>query len=307
MHTPWHGVFPAITTQFHTDESVDTSATLRHLDRLMASGIHGVIFLGTVGENCSLTHHEKIELLGAAAAHIKGRIPLLTGVAESTTRLACTYARDAAKAGVDGLMVLPAMVYKSDAREAIYHISSVADAASLPVMVYNNPVSYGVDLKPEDFGHFTKNPLITSIKESSENPRRITGIRRIHGDRFRLFCGVDDLVLESFPGGIDGWISGLVNAFPAENAALWSLLVSGRFAEARVLAQWYAPLLELDTLPKLVQYIKLAMAEVGLGSELCRAPRLAITGDERARVLGIIRDAIRTRPDLAAFGTARSS
>jgi 4-hydroxy-tetrahydrodipicolinate synthase len=296
----WRGVFPAVTTQFKRDESVDVPATLGHLDVLLKSGVHGLVMLGTLGENCSLTHAEKAELLRAVCGHVKGRVPVLTGVAETTTAGACSYAGDAKRAGVDGLMVLPAMVYPSDTRETVHHISAVAGAAKLPVMVYNNPVSYKVDLKPEDFEAFLGNEYCVAIKESSDDPRRVTDIRRLHGERFALFCGVDDLVVESYAAGIDGWVAGLVNAFPAENAALWGMLERGAWKEARELYRWFAPLLHLDTHAKLVQYIKLAMQEERLGTERCRAPRLELAGEERERVLGVIRAAVKIRPRLGA-------
>ena len=225
-----------------------------------------------------------------------GRVPVLTGVAEYTTSLACRFSADAAKAGVDGLMVLPAMVYKSDARETVAHFKTVAGSTGLPVMIYNNPVSYKVDILPETFGEFVGVKNIVAIKESSEDPRRITDIRNAVGDRFTLFCGVDDLVMETYVLGAEGWISGLVNAFPGENRLLWDLLEAGKFAEARAVYGWYTPLLHLDTHPKLVQYIKLAAAECGLGTELTRAPRLPLVGEERERILKLIRTAMANRP-----------
>ncbi|MBI5865684.1 MAG: dihydrodipicolinate synthase family protein [Planctomycetes bacterium] len=301
MSATWRGVFPAATTQFHEDERIDLDATMRHIDVLVDSGIHGLVMLGTVGENGSLSGDEKLAVMRAAVARVGKRVPVLAGVAENTTAAACRFAREARSAGVDGLMVLPAMIYHADTRETIHHMRVICDAAELPVMVYNNPVSYGVDLKPADFESLARDPRIIAIKESSDDPRRIAELRRLYGDRFALFCGVDNLVLESFAVGATGWISGLVNAFPRENAALWRLLERGAFERARELYAWYLPLLRLDTLPKLVQYIKLAMQEVGLGRETCRAPRLRLDGTEREEVVGLIRAAIRTRPDLSAI------
>ena len=302
MSVSWQGVFPAATTQFRPDESLDLPATLAHIEAMIEAGIDGLVLLGTVGENCSLEAAEKREILKAAVDHVAGRIPVLTGVAEYTTALACRFAADALKAGVDGLMVLPGMVYKSDARETIAHFRAVARATDLPIMVYNNPISYGVDLKPAAFVELADEPTLVAIKESSEDPRRITDLRNAVGDRYILFCGVDDLVLESFILGASGWVSGLVNAFPRENRLLWDLAVAGRFEEAREVYRWYTPLLHLDTHPKLVQYIKLANAECGYGTEMVRAPRLAISGSERDEILGIIRKAIATRPDPALIG-----
>ena len=231
---------------------------------------------------------------------VRGRIPVLTGVAEYTTALACRYARDVEQLGVDGLMVLPGMVYKSDERETITHFRAIAGATGLPIMIYNNPVSYGVDVPPEAFAQLADVPNIVAIKESSENVRRMTDLVNIVGDRFILFAGVDDLVLESMLLGVQGWVSGLVNAFPNENRALWDLASAGRWEEARELYRWYTPLLHLDTKVKLVQYIKLAMAETGLGSEMVRAPKLPLAGAEREAILKIIRHAIATRPAMAA-------
>ena len=252
--------------------------------------------LGTVGENSVLEYPEKLEVLRSIRQLVGGRAPVLTGVAECSTALACRFAADAQKFGVDGLMVLPAMIYKSDPRETMAHFRAVARASDLPILVYNNPVSYGVDITPAMFVDLADEPKFVAIKESSENVRRITDLKNLCGDRYRLFCGVDDLVLESVLLGATGWVSGLVNAFPAENRLLWDLAASGRTEEALRVYRWYTPLLHLDTHVKLVQYIKLAMAETGLGSEVVRAPRLPLVGAEREAILAIIRKAIQTRP-----------
>lgn len=301
MMVNWHGVFPAITTQFRHDQSLDLAATSRHLNTMIEAGIHGVVALGTVGENTALEYHEKLEVIRELKQTARGRIPVLTGVAEYTTALACRFARDAERAGVEGLMVLPGMVYKSDERETLTHFRTIAQSTGLPIMIYNNPVSYGVDLKPEAFVELAGQPNIVAIKESSEDVRRITDLRNTVGDRFILFGGVDDLILESIALGAEGWVSGLVNAFPHENRELWDLATSGKWHQARELYRWYTPLLHLDTKVKLVQYIKLAMQETGLGSELTRAPRLPVVGAEREEILQTIRSAIATRP---MIGTA---
>ena len=301
-HPTWNGVFPATTTQFNADGSLDIPATMKHLDVMIEAGVHGFVMLGTVGENCSLEKEEKLDVLRATVEHVNGRVPILTGVAEYTTDLACRYAAAAKETGIDGLMVLPAMVYKTDKRETVYHFRSVAAATDLPIMIYNNPVSYGVDIQPETFVELADEPNFTTIKESSEDPRRITHLRNLCGDRYQLFAGVDDLVLESLVLGIDGWVSGLVNAFPVENRLIWDLVHADRWAEAREVYRWYTPLLKLDTLPKLVQYIKLAVQECGRGSEMTRAPRLPIEGDERDEILAIINKGIETRPDPAKYG-----
>ena len=298
MNVNWHGVYPAATTQFKDDLSLDLDATGRHLETMIDAGIHGVIMLGTVGENCSLEYGEKLDVLKSTVELVGGRIPVLTGVAEYTTALACRFAADARQAGVDGLMVLPAMVYKSDPRETIAHFRTVAGATDLPIMCYNNPVSYGVDITPEMFSELADEQTIVAIKESSENVRRITDLINLTGDRYILFCGVDDLVLEAAMLGATGWVSGLVNAFPAENRLVWDLAMDGRWEEAREVYRWYTPLLHLDVHVKLVQYIKLAQQECGLGSEITRPPRLPLVGEEREQVLNIIRQGIETRPQL---------
>jgi dihydrodipicolinate synthase/N-acetylneuraminate lyase len=296
MTVDWKGVFPAITTQFRPDESLDLAATAKHLEAMIAAGIHGVVFLGTVGENTALEYQEKLAVLREMKRAVGGRIPLLTGVAEYTTRLASRFAADAERIGVDGLMVLPAMVYKSDERETISHFRTVARATGLPILAYNNPVSYGVDITPEMFAELAGEPNLVAIKESSEDVRRITDLVNLLGGRYILFGGVDDLILESILLGAQGWISGLVNAFPHESRLLWDLASSGEWDKARALYRWYTPLLHLDTRIKLVQYIKLAMQETGLGSETVRAPRLPLVGQEREEILAIIRQAIASRP-----------
>ena len=298
MRPDWKGVYPAVTTQFKADQSLDIPATVAHIGAMLDAGVHGLVMLGTVGENCSLEWAEKFEILAAAKQAANGRVPVVSGVAEYTTNLARRFAQQAEDAGMDGLMVLPAMVYKSDARETIAHFRAVAKASALPILIYNNPVSYGVDITPEMFAELADEPNFAAIKESSENVRRITDIINRVGDRYVLMGGVDDLALESALLGAFGWVSGLVNAFPRENVRLWDLIQAGEWARARALYRWYTPLLHLDTLPKLVQCIKLAQQECGLGSEQVRAPRLPLAGAERASVLAVIRDAIATRPAL---------
>jgi dihydrodipicolinate synthase/N-acetylneuraminate lyase len=298
MQVNWKGVFPAITTQFRVDQSLDLASTERHLDTMIRAGIHGVVLLGTVGENTALDYQEKLTVMKELKQAVGGRIPVLTGVAEYTTALACRFARDAENIGLDGLMVLPAMVYKSDDRETLAHYRAVCGSTSLPIMAYNNPVSYSVDITPEMFHTLEDVENLVAIKESSENVRRVTDLVNVTGKRFILFAGVDDLILESILLGAQGWISGLVNAFPEENRVLWELATSGQWEQARELYRWYTPLLHLDTKVKLVQYIKLAMQETGLGSELTRAPRLPLVGAEREEILAVIRHAIQTRPAL---------
>jgi len=291
----WRGVFPAALTQFGTDGALDQPATMRHLDALVAGGAHGLVLLGTLGENSSLEADEKRDLVRAAVDRVAGRVPVLAGVAECTTAAACRFAADCERLKLDGLMVLPAMVYKSDPRETAAHFRAVAAASGLPIMIYNNPVSYGVDLPPEALADLADESKFVAVKESSDDVRRITDIINLLGDRFAVFCGVDDLALEALLLGADGWVAGLVNAFPAETRQLWDLATTGRLDEARDLYRWFMPLLHLDTHVKLVQYIKLAAQECGLGSEDVRMPRLRLAGVEREAVLRVIHERLAVR------------
>ena len=295
----WSGVFPATTTQFARDESLDVAATQKVVSALIDDGVNGIICMGTVGENCSLSGSEKRTLMAAIREVAAGRVPVLSGVAENSSALAAQYARDAEKIGIDGLMVLPAMVYKSNRRETLHHYRTVARSTALPIMVYNNPVSYGVDITVDMFGELADLPNIVAIKESSEDTRRLTNLRRAHGDRFVLFGGVDDIVLESLMLGATGWVSGLTNALPVESVALFALAKAGRYAEALAIYRWFMPLLQLDTIPTLVQCIKLAEQLMGRGSEMVRSPRLCLEGEDRAWVEGLVRDALASRPKLS--------
>jgi len=298
--TQWKGVYPAVTTHFKPDQSIDFAATAAHIERLLRAGMHGFIMLGTVGENCSLEPEEKRQVLKLAVDTVKGRVPVLAGVAEYTAALAGRYAVDAKKIGINGLMVLPPMVYKSAPRETLAHFRAVARASDLPIMVYNNPPAYGVDITPEMFAELASESTIVAIKESSDDPRRLTDIINATGNRYTLFCGVDDLILESLVLGCVGWVSGLVNAFPEESVRLYDLVVASRHKEALPLYRWFMPLLHLDIGHRLVQQIKLAQNMAGLGSELVRAPRLVLEGAEREQVRAIVQRALDQRPRLAA-------
>ncbi len=300
MDATWAGVYPAATTQFTSDQALDLEATKSHVKTLIEAGVHGLIMLGTVGENTALEPDEKRAVLKAALEAADGRVPVLSGVAECSTALACRFAEDAAAIGLDGLMVLPAMVYKSDARETLNHFRSVAHASDLPIMCYNNPVSYGVDMTPEMFAELGDEPTVVAIKESSDDPRRLTDIVNCCGERYILFCGVDDLALEAVILGAVGWVAGLVNAFPQETMRFWALATAGRYEEARDLYRWFMPVLHLDCHVKLVQYIKLAQAMAGLGSETVREPRMTLEGEERRRVADVVQRALDSRPKLAA-------
>jgi 4-hydroxy-tetrahydrodipicolinate synthase len=298
--TQWKGVYPAVTTHLKPDQSIDFAATAAHMERLLRAGVHGFIMLGTVGENCSLEADEKRQVLKLAVDAVKGRVPVLAGVAEYTAALAGRYAVDARTIGIDGLMVLPPMVYKSAPAETLAHFRTVARASDLPIMVYNNPPAYGVDITPEMFAELASEPTIVAIKESSDDPRRLTDIVNATGNRYTLFCGVDDLIFESLVLGCVGWVSGLVNAFPEESVRLYDLVMAGRHKEALPLYRWFMPLLHLDIGHKLVQQIKLAQHIAGLGSEMVRAPRLILEGAEREHVRAIVQRALDQRPRLAA-------
>lgn len=298
MSTNWTGVFPAVTTKFKADFSLDFAAMERHIEAQLAAGVHGIVVLGSLGENGSLTASEKQEILELAVNVSNRRVPVLSGVAETTTKVACEFVERTVKKGVDGFMVLPAMQYVADRRETMAHLRTVAKASDKPIMIYNNPVSYRVDVTPEMFAELADEPKFVALKESSDDIRRLTDIRNLVGERYQIFMGVDDLALESFVLGADGWVAGLVCAFPKETVALFKLAKSGRMAEALALYRWFMPLLHLDVSTKFVQNIKLAEAMVGLGTERVRPPRLPLSGEERTRVEGIIRKALETRPAL---------
>jgi 4-hydroxy-tetrahydrodipicolinate synthase len=298
MQVDWQGVFPALMTEFTTEGALDLASTQRHVEACFAAGCSGLIMLGTLGENTSLAPEEKEQVLRAAVEATAGRGPVLSGVAEYTTELGIAHARRAERAGCAGLMVLPCMVYEQDEREAVHHFRTLAGATALPIMIYNNPVAYKVDLKPEGFRALAECANIVAIKESSHDSRRMTDSWNVLGDRFLMFCGVDDLVLENVVCGAVGWVSGMVNSFPQEAVRLFALARAGRIEEARALYRWFMPLLHLDVDKKLVQYIKLANQMTGMGAEWVRAPRLPLVGEERARVEAIVRRAIETRPAL---------
>jgi len=300
---PWRGVFPAITTQMHKDGALDLDATARHIDALLASGVTGMVMLGSLGENQSLEADEKRRVMEMSVKVIGGRVPVLSGVAETGTTTACAYVRDCERMGADGFMLMPPMVYRSpDARESLAHFRTVAQATGLPIMIYNNPISYGHDLTPELLAKLADQPNFVAVKESSGNPRRITDLHNVVGDRYAIFTGVDDVVLESAILGLDGWVAGTGIAFPQENQHLWELMQRGEWDAARALYRWFTPLLHLDTHPKFVQYIKLLVQECGLGSEWVRAPRLTLAGEERERVLATIHEGLAKRPTLPARG-----
>ena len=296
MKLHWSGVFPVCTTQLKKDQSLDLPATARHVEALIASGVSGIIMRGSLGENQTLEPVEKRAVVRCAVEVARGRVPVLSGVAESSDAVAVHFVRDVGKLGASGVMLMPPMSYKGDSRETLAYFRAVARGGGLPVMIYNNPISYGNDITPAMFAKLADEPALVALKDSSGDPRRITEIHNAVGGRYAVFTGVDDLILESSILGIDGWVAGTGIAFPAENQHLWELTRAGRWDEARKFFRWFQPLMKLDTHPHFVQYIKLCAQETGLGAEWVRAPRLPIAGEERKRVLKIIRDGIKMRP-----------
>ena len=296
LQVDWQGVYPAVPTQFNEDFSLDIKGTQKHVEALLSEGIHGLVMLGTIGENCSLSLDEKIQVLKATDEVNKGSVPLLNGIAEYTTAGACETAVAAAKVGVDGFMVMPAMVYNSDRRETVNHFKTVASATDLPIMCYNNPPVYKVDITPEMFEDLAEIENIVCIKEAAGDTRRITDLFNKFKDRYIIFSGLDDVALESILLGCTGWISGLVDAFPRENGLMWHAATSGNWDKALEIYRWYMPMLHFDSHPKLVQYVKLASAEMGYGTEIVRPPRLPLIGEQREEALKIIRESAATRP-----------
>jgi len=288
-----------MTTQMRRDGSLDLEATARHAEVLIESGITGLVILGSLGENQMLSAEEKRLVVAEIVRLVAGRVPVLSGVAETSTAEACRYVRDCESFGADGVMLMPAMVYRTpDPEETLAHFRTVARSTGLPIMIYNNPISYGNDLTPELFARLAEVPNFVALKESSGNTRRITDLHNAVGDRYAIFTGVDDLVLESAVLGIDGWIAGTGIAFPAQNQYLWELMQAGEWVKAREIYRWFAPLLHLDIHVKFVQYIKLAVQECGLGREWVRAPRLILSGAERKAVLKVIREGVATAPEV---------
>jgi 4-hydroxy-tetrahydrodipicolinate synthase len=292
----WRGVFPALTTKFTANDELDWQAMEKHLAFQLDAGVHGLIILGSLGENASLSAEEKLEMVRFFARADRGGRPLVVCVAECSTRAAREFVRAAEDGGAEGFMLLPPMRYPSDRRETLTYLQDVAAAASRPIMLYNNPVAYGTDLVAADFARLADNPRFEAIKESSEDTRRIPEIRRLVGERFALFCGVDDLALECFALGAVGWVAGLVAAFPRETVRLWELCQADRWGEARELYDWFLPLLHLDVGPKFVQQIKLVESLMGVGSARVRAPRLQLNEADASRVEQVLAEALEARP-----------
>lgn len=292
----WAGVYPAATTQFNSDLELDIDATQRVQAALLKDGVHGLVLIGTVGEGNSLAAEEKRHVLEAAVEVANGKVPVIAGVSEFTTATAAAFVRDAERIGASGFMVLPGMVYVPTPHELEHHFRTVARATSLPIMLYNNPPSYRVNIDLGTLGRLAELPNIVSLKESSPDPRRFTDIINAFGERFVLFAGLDDIAFEGLTLGAKGWVSGLTNAFPAESLALYESIQKGELERARAIYRWFMPLLHLDSEPDLVQSIKLAEQLMGRGSERVRPPRLPLEGARRESVITMVERARDTRP-----------
>jgi 4-hydroxy-tetrahydrodipicolinate synthase len=293
----WQGVFPAITTPLKEDLSVDLEFLSWHLEAMLEAGCRGVVPLGSLGESATLTFGEKGAILEACRRALDKRAPVVAGVAALSTSEAIAVANLALEIGCDGLMVLPPYVYRGDRRETMAHFSAVVGATPLPCMLYNNPIAYGTDVSAQELAELAvRHPNLRAVKESSGDVRRVTAIRTLLKDRLAIFVGVDDLIVEGVAAGAVGWIAGLVNALPKESVRLFEFVLAGKVAEARVLYDWFLPLLRLDVVPKFVQLIKLAQQECGMGSERVRPPRLTLEGAERDEALALIRERLARRP-----------
>ena len=301
MSIHWKGVFPAITTKFNSRQSLDIDLFCKNIIAQTAAGVNGIVVGGTLGEASVLTLEEKEILLKTTLDVVSNKIPVVFNIAEGATAEAVKQAELADKWGAKALMLLPPMRYKSDPRETVTYFKTIADVTNLPVMIYNNPVDYRIEVTLDMFEELAKAPTIQAIKESTRDVTNVTRMINRFGDRYKILCGVDTIAMEELLVGADGWVAGLVCAFPKETVAIYRLTKAGRIEEASKIYRWFMPLLELDIHPKLVQYIKLCEAEVGLGSEYVRAPRLTLVGEERERILNIIHTALADRPELPDY------
>lgn len=298
MSINWKGVYPAVTTKFTADDELDIKATALGLKAQLDAGVHGIVLGGTLGEASTLTVKEKEKLMETSLDTAAQKVPVLMNIAEQSTADAIKAAHKAEDFGVNGLMMLPPMRYFSDHRETVQYFSDVASSTGLPIMIYNNPVDYKIEVTIDMFEELKKFNNIQAVKESTRDTTNITRMRNAFGDRYKILCGVDTLALESLLLGADGWVAGLVCAFPKETVAIYNLVQQGKVADALAIYKWFMPLLELDIHPKLVQNIKLAESLTGLGTEHVRKPRLPLVGEERDRVLQTIEHGIETRPNL---------
>ncbi len=301
MKFQWKGVFPAVTTKFTADDELDFEAFDLNLNAQIEAGVDGIILGGSLGEASTLTQEDKDALLKHTVAVAAGRVPILMNVAESTTKLAVAAAISARDNGADGLMLLPPMRYTSDDRETVLFLRTVAQATDLPIILYNNPADYKIWISPDMFRQLEDLPTIQAVKESTRDISNVTRMKNAFGDRFAVFTGVDTLGMESLLMGADGWVAGLVCAFPRETVAIYRLIKAGRIQEALEIYRWFLPVLELDVSTKLVQNIKLAESLTGLGNEIVRLPRLPLEGAERERILNILNTALAVRPELPDY------
>ncbi|NPT33349.1 dihydrodipicolinate synthase family protein [Paraburkholderia xenovorans] len=292
MQVNWKGVFPAVTTKLKDDGSLDHEAIKSGLNRLIENGVGGVVMMGMVGENAQLTADEKRTVLKLAVETVAGRVPVISGLAETSTALAVQFAQDAEAIGVQGLMVFPGLTYRSDDRETVEFYRTIARSTRLGLMIYNNPRGYGVDMRPDLMDQLKDEANVVAIKEETYDTTRVTDLLKRFGDRFAVFCGVDDLVLESAALGVTGWVSGMANAMPKESVELLNLAVAGDFVKARELYRALIDLFHLDVHVKLVQYIKLAENITAGYPENVKAPRLKLEGEERQKVVAIVEQAI---------------
>ena len=298
MSVQWQGVYPALTTKFTADDKLDFPLFEKNLRAQLDAGVDGVILGGTLGESSVLSNVEKFDLVKFTVEKVEGKIPVVMNIAEGSTRDAVALATEARKCGAKGLMMLPPMRYKSDHRETVQYFKDVANSTDLPIMVYNNPVDYKIEVTLDMFADLVENKNIQAVKESTRDVSNVTRMINRFGDRFKILCGVDTLAMEELVLGAQGWVAGLVCAFPRETVAVFKLTKANKIEEALKIYRWFLPLLELDIHPKLVQYIKLAEQEAGIGSEHVRKPRLTLEGLERESILKIIRDGINNRPKL---------
>ena len=296
MTIQWTGVYPALTTKFTSGDALDLPLFEKNLDAQLKAGVSGIILGGTLGEASVLTVDEKERLVKFAVEKIQDRIPVILNIAEGSTREAIQQAALAKAWGAHGLMLLPPMRYKSDYRETVTYFTTVANSTDLPVMLYNNPIDYKIEITLDMFDELSVVKNIEAVKESTRDTTNVTRMINRFGKRFKILCGVDTLTFEELALGADGLVAGLVCAFPVETVELYRLIKEGKYEEALSLYRWFMPLLELDIHPKLVQYIKLAEAQTGIGSEYVRAPRLVLIGKEREQVLKVISGALATRP-----------
>lgn len=296
MSFEWKGVFPALTTKFTATDELDLPLFEKNLQAQLAAGVEGIVLGGTLGEASVLTTEEKEVLVKFAVKKLAGKVPVIINIAEASTKEALKQAALAKAWGAQGLMLLPPMRYKSDHRETVTYFKTIAGSTGLPVMIYNNPVDYKIEVTLDMFDELQTNTNIGAVKESTRDVTNVTRMKNRFGDRYKILCGVDTLAMEELCLGADGWVAGLVCAFPAETVAIYKLVKAGKISEATKIYRWFMPLLELDIHPKLVQYIKLAEAQAGIGSENVRAPRLILEGEERERILKVINDGIAARP-----------